>query len=515
MKSKFFSILITFFFFIVYAQSLSYAQQREKPDQKRDKTSSATFTQLKPEKLSIRSHSIILNKKSLRYKSTAGYMQMKNETKKLESRIFFVAYTLEGVRDKKYRPITFAFNGGPGSAALWLHMGALGPKRVLMSDEGFMITQPFLYIDNEYSWLEFSDLVFIDPVSTGYSRPAPGVDKKKFHGVKEDIGSVGDFIRLYVTRNKRWLSPKFLCGESYGTTRAAGLSGYLQNTYGMYLQGIVLVSAVMHFQTSDFTPGNDLPYALFLPTYTASAWYHKKLSDKYQRNLTDTLKEVESWALSDYLLALARGDKLKEAERKQIIDRLAQYTGLSKQFIDETNLRINIYDFACELKRSKKQTIGRLDSRFISGEIYAFYKEGFMADPSYSAIHGPYVAAVNDYIRNELKYENDLPYWAISRHVYPWNWGKNQGFVNVAETLRSAMIKNTYLKVMIANGLYDLATPYFATVYTVDHMNLPGDLAKNIVMKYYNSGHMMYIRKASLKKLRDDAFLFYRNSLRK
>jgi carboxypeptidase C (cathepsin A) len=495
-------------------QNFGVAQERKKPDQDKLKTTPAPYKQIKPETLSVCSHALNLNNKRLRYKSTTGYMQMKSETEKVEARIFFVAYTLDGVKDYKNRPITFAFNGGPGSAALWLHMGALGPKRVLMSDEGFMVAQPFQYIVNEYSWLEFTDLVFIDPVSTGYSRPAPGVDKKKFHGLKEDINSVGDFIRLYITRHERWLSPKFLCGESYGTTRAAGLSGYLQDTYGMYLQGIVLVSAVMHFQTTDFSPGNDLPFALFLPTYTASAWYHKKLPAKYQRNLMDTLKEVESWTLSDYILALARGDKLTDGEKKPIIDKLAQYTGLSKRFIDENNLRVNIYDFACELKRDKKQTIGRLDSRFVSGEFYAFYKEGFIADPSYSAIHGPYVAAVNDYIRNELKYKNDLPYWAISRQVYPWNWGKTQGFVNVAKILRSAMIKNTHLKVMIANGFYDLATPYFATVYTVDHMNLPGDLSDNIIMKYYNSGHMMYIRKTSLKKLRDDAYTFYRNTIR-
>lgn len=512
MRKKIFLTIITLVLFMASIQHLGYSQERKKPDQKSKKTAPATINQLKPEKLSTCSHLLILNNKKLRYKSTAGYMQMKNEDNKIESRIFFVAYTLDGVKDKKNRPLTFAFNGGPGSAALWLHMGALGPKRVLMSDEGFMVAQPFQYIVNEYSWLEFTDLVFIDPVSTGYSRPAQGVDKKKFHGLKEDIRSVGDFIRLFTTRNKRWLSPKFLCGESYGTTRAAGLSGYLQDTYGMYLQGIVLLSAVMHFQTSDFSPGNDLPYALFLPSYAASAWYHKKLQGKYQENLAETLREVESWALSDYLLALAKGDKLAGSEKRQIIDQLSQYTGLQKKFIEESNLRVNIYDFACELKRDRMQTIGRLDSRFSSGEIFAFYKEGFMGDPSYSAIHGPYVAAVNDYIRNELKYDNDLPYWAISSQVYPWNWGKDQGFINVAETLRGAMIKNTYLRVMIANGYFDLATPYFATLYTVDHMNLPGDLAKNIVMKYYKSGHMMYIRKASLKKLRDDALLFYQNT---
>lgn len=508
---------IVFLLGVLFLSNLSfmdriYASGQEKGEHKSAPVVPVIFDEGKPEELSECRHTITLNDRLITYKSTAGYMQMKNDARELQSTLFFVAYTMEGKADVKTRPITFAFNGGPGSAALWLHMGALGPKRVVMSDEGFMVAQPFRYEVNESSWLEFTDLVFIDPVSTGYSRPAPGVDKKKFHGVEEDIASVGDFIRLYVTRYGRWLSPKFLCGESYGTTRAAGLSGYLQDTYGMYLQGVILISSVLNFQTSDFTPGNDLPYILFLPTYTATAWYHKKLPEKYQRNLDETLKEVESWALNDYWLALAQGNKLAGSERKKMIERLAAYTGLSESFVDENDLRVNIYDFVCELKRGEKQTVGRLDSRFVSDDLFAFFKEGFSGDPSYSAIHGPYVAAVNDYLRNELKYRNELPYQAISDQVYPWNWGKTQGFVNVARTLRNAMIKNKYLKVMIANGYYDLATPYFATRYTVDHLNLTTELLNNIKMTYYPAGHMMYIQKSSLKKLRDDAFEFYRNS---
>jgi carboxypeptidase C (cathepsin A) len=510
MKKMVLFMITIAFLFSPDIQDRAYADGQEKSGQKSGPMVSAPFDEGKPEGLSVTRHTVILNNRPIKYKSTAGYMQMRNDARELQSTIFFVAYTREGESDMKTRPITFAFNGGPGSAALWLHMGVLGPKRVVMSEDGFMVPQPFCYEVNENSWLDFTDLVFIDPVSTGYSRPAPGVDKKKFHGVKEDIASVGDFIRLYVTRYGRWLSPKFLCGESYGTTRAAGLSGYLQDTAGMYLQGVVLISAVMHFQTSDFTPGNDLPYILFLPTYTASAWFHKKLPEKYQRNLDETLKEVESWALNDYILALAKGNRLTESERKQVIGRLSGYTGLSESFIDENDLRVNIYDFVCELKRGEKQTIGRLDSRFVSDDSFAFFKEGFMGDPSYSAIHGPYMAAINDYLRNELDYKNDLPYLALSDQVYPWNWGKNQGFVNVAKTLRSAMIKNKYLKVMIANGYYDLATPYFATRYTVDHLNLPPELLRNITMTYYPAGHMMYIQKSSRKKLHDDAFEFYR-----
>jgi carboxypeptidase C (cathepsin A) len=461
-------------------------------------------------KLSITRHSITIDKKIIHYQAAAGYMLMKDESGKHQASVFFIAYTKEKVTDVKTRSITFAFNGGPGSASLWLHMGALGPKRVKMSDEGFQLPQPFEYVDNEHSWLEFTDLVFIDPVSTGYSRPAPGVDKKQFHGVDEDVRSVGDFIRLYITKYERWLSPKFICGESYGTTRAAGLSGYLQDTYGMYLQGLVLVSSILNFHTAYFTPGNDLPYPLFLPTYTAAAWYHKKLPGKYQRDLTATLKEVEQWALSNYWLALAKGDTLTETERNRVIDKLAQYTGLSKKYIDQTNLRIEIYRFTNELMRDEKQKIGRLDNRF-KGNLLDAGGEEFENDPSYTAIYGPYTAAANDYIRQQLKYTNDLPYWPIAR-VHPWNWG--EGYVNVAETLRNAVNKNNHLKVMIANGYYDLATPYFATLYTVNHMNLAKSLKNNIVMKYYKAGHMMYIRKASRQKLRDDAYEFYTNSLK-
>lgn len=463
-------------------------------------------------KLSITRHSITIDKKILHYQAAAGYMVMKDESRKHQASVFFIAYTKERVTEVKTRPITFAFNGGPGSASLWLHMGALGPKRVKMSDEGFQLPQPFEYVDNEHTWLEFTDLVFIDPVSTGYSRPAPGVDKKQFHGLEEDVRSVGDFIRLYITKNKRWLSPKFICGESYGTTRAAGLSGYLQDTYGMYLQGLVLISSIMNFHTARFDPGNDLPYPLFLPTYTAAAWYHKKLPGKYQKDLLATLKEVEQWALSDYWSALAKGDTLTETQRNRVMDQLAQYTGLSKKYIDETNLRIEIYRFTRELLRDEKQRIGRLDNRF-KGNLVDAVGDEFEEDPSYTAIYGPYTAAVNDYIRQELKYTNDLPYWPIAS-VRPWNWGKFHGYVNVAETVRNAINKNNYLKVMIANGYYDLATPYFATLYTVNHMNLPEALRGNIVMKYYEAGHMMYIRKVCLKKLKDDVYDFFTNTMK-
>ncbi|MGE5340883.1 MAG: S10 family peptidase [Candidatus Omnitrophota bacterium] len=457
--------------------------------------------------VSVTNHTITLNKKPLNYTATAGHMIMKDEAGKPQASIFFIAYTKEPKSDLSARPITFVFNGGPGSSSVWLHMGALGPKRVKMEDEGFQLPQPYQCIDNESTWLEFTDLVFIDPVGTGYSRAAAGVEPKTFHGLNEDIQSVGDFIRLYVTRNNRWLSPKYLCGESYGTTRAAGLSGYLQTTHGMNLQGIVLLSSVLNFQYDHFAPGNDYPPILYLPTYTAAAWYHKKLPEKYLGDLKATLNEVKQWAVTDYMLALAKGDRLPPEEREMIIDKLSQYTGLSKKYIDKHNLRINIYSFVQELLGDEKQRVGRLDSRFkayAGGEA----NEIMTDDPSYSAIFAPNTSVIYHYLRNDLKYANDIPYFILS-HIPSWNWGTDNQYANVAETLRDAIEKNVHLKVMICNGYYDLATPFFATEYTVNHMGLPPFLAKNISMKYFEAGHMMYIRKPCLQQLRQDAEAFY------
>jgi carboxypeptidase C (cathepsin A) len=461
----------------------------------------------------VTDHVIKIKGKLLKYRATTGYMEMKDESDKQQALVFYIAYTKTGT-DKTNRPITFTFNGGPGSSAVWLHMGGLGPKRVKMSDDGISIPPPYRYLDNENTWLEFTDLVFIDPVSTGYSRPAPEVEKKKFHGVKEDVKSVGDFIRLYITQNERWISPKFLCGESYGTTRAAGLSGYLQETYGVFLKGIVFVSSVLHFQNSRFRPGNDLPYALFLPTYTSSAWYHKKLPPKYQKDLQATLREVEQWALGEYLQALAKGDRLPENERRHIIDKLASYTGLSREYIDNTNLRILIYRFVNELLRNEKQMVGRLDSRFKT-EVRDAANEYFEFDPSMAVIDGPFAAVINHYIRTDLGYKNDLHYEWITDNVRPWNWNTpGGGEVNVGETLRSAMSQNKYLQVLVACGYYDLATPYFAADYTFNHLGLAPSLMKNIVFKYYEAGHMMYINKPSMQKLREDVFEFYQKAIK-
>ncbi len=454
------------------------------------------------------------NKKLLSYTATTQLLKIEDESGKHKADIFFIAYSKDGVKDLSQRPITFAFNGGPGSSSVWLHLGALGPKMVIMDEKGNAFRPPYRWEDNASTWLEFTDLVFIDPVGTGFSRPAEEVDRKNFHGVEEDVKSVGDFIALYLNKYERWDSPKFLAGESYGTTRAAGLSDYLQSRHSMYLNGLILVSSILDFQTARFTEGNDLPYILFLPTYTATAWYHNKLAPELQsKELTKVLSEVETWALKDYAWALLQGSRLGEGDRKKIVERLALYTGLSSKYIEQTNLRINIHRFTKELLRDKKRTVGRLDSRFqgIDGNSVGEYTEH---DPSYSNILGTYGGAINSYLRRELEFKTIRTYEILTGKVRPWNWGSaSSGFPNTADDLRRAMSKNPYLKVFVANGYYDLATPYFATEHTVHHLGLEASLEKNISMNYYEAGHMMYIHSPSLVKLRDDVVKFMEGAL--
>jgi len=464
------------------------------------------------EKSSVTKHSITVNGEALAYTVTAGTIVLKDEDQKegekAKASIFYIAYTRDGVKDPAERPITFSFNGGPGSSSIWLHLGVLGPKRVLMGDEGHPLDPPYRLVPNDFTLLDKTDLVFIDPVSTGFSRAVPGEEADQFHEVKKDIESVGDFIRLWMTRNQRWASPKFLIGESYGTTRAAGLAGYLHQRHGMYLNGVMLVSSILNFQTAYFNPGNDLPFILFLPTYTATAWYHKKLDEDLQKDLRKTLDEVEQFAMNEYTLALMQGSKLPEEERKQIAEKLARYTGLSVDYILRTDLRINIHRFRKELRRDEGLTVGRLDSRF-TGFDRDSAGETAETDPSYSAIHGPYGSTLNDYVRRELDFEFDLPYEILAPIYLNWKYGDYENrYLNVAETLRQAFQMHPTLRVIVCNGYYDMATPYLATEYTFNHIELPPDQLEKISMTYYEAGHMMYIHRPSLEKLKSDLAAF-------
>lgn len=442
------------------------------------------------------------------YSVTTGMMPIRGEKGEKEADVFFMAYTKDDVADKATRPLMFSFNGGPGSASVWLHLGALGPKRVKMLDDGNLPAPPYQLVDNPESWLEHTDLVFIDPVGTGFSRPAKPELGKKFWGVKGDIESIGEFIRLYLTRNARWTSPLFLVGESYGTTRAAGLSDHLLD-HGIALNGILLVSSILNFQTASFNRGNDLPYILFLPTYTATAWYHKRLAPELQNSLTDTLAEAERWARTEYAAALMQGDALTPEERAEVIAKLSRYTGVEPGYLEECNLRLEIFRFCKELLRSQRRTVGRLDSR-IKGLDELASSETPDFDPSMTAIRPPYTALFNDYVRSTLKYETDDEYYILGGGIKsPWNWNIDRmGYADTSEALRSAFAKNPYMKLFVASGYYDLATPYFATEYTLAHMGLDPSLRDNIRTAEYEAGHMMYIHTASLTKLKQDVSAF-------
>lgn len=477
-------------------------------DKKTDETPKEDQSEPK-EQTSVTRHALVVNGKELSYTVTAGTVLLKEEDaekgEKPKATIFYIAYTLDGIGDLSQRPITFSFNGGPGSSSVWLHLGLLGPKRVVLEDEkGHPISPPYRLVENEFTMLDQTDLVFIDPVSTGYSRAVPGEKAEEFHGIEKDIASVGEFIRVYTSRNKRWASPKYLIGESYGTTRAAGLSGYLQQHLGMYLNGIMLISVVLNFQTLSFDTGNDLPSILFLPTYTATAWYHHKLPADLQADLEKTLAEAEAFAMTEYTLALMQGITLPEKQRKQIAAKLARYTGLSEEYVYQTGLRINIHRFCKELLRTEGRTVGRLDSRYTNydldsaGELTEF-------DPSYAVIQGAYTAALNQYVRADLNFESDLPYQILTSLYSKWNYDEYKNrYVNVAETLRQALAVNPHLKVFIANGYYDLATPYLATRYTFNHLGLDENYQKKLTMTHYPAGHMMYVHLPSLRQLRED-----------
>ena len=496
-------------------------------------------------------HTVTAGGKTIHYRVTAGYMVMRDwsEKKKPEegdddkgrepasakegdkskekdkdhkdepkqkAKVFYVAYTRTDVgNDPSKRPIMYSFNGGPGSASVWLHLGALGPRRTELTDRGEAPLPPYHLVDNEATWLDATDLVFIDPVSTGYSRSAPGEDPKQFHGFKEDLASVGDFIRLYTSRNARWASPKFIIGESYGTTRAAGLSDYLQERYGFYVNGIILVSSVLDFSSIRFGPGNDRPYPLFLPSYTAAAWYHKKLPpDLQSKPLADVLRESENFASNPYLLALVRGDQLDQNHRKELAGNLARLTGLPAETIAQWNFRIPAQRFFFDLLKDRNRSIGRYDARF-TGIRYEPGTEEYDFDPSYEAVLGPYSAMMNDYLRRELKFESDLPYEMIA-DVRPWNFANvaSNQYLDVAEDLRKAMSRNPYLKLWVCCGYYDLATPYYAAEHVLHAMQLDPTIRDNVRTTFYEAGHMIYINHASLLQFRKDADAFMQDALK-
>jgi carboxypeptidase C (cathepsin A) len=462
------------------------------------------------EKLVETEHTVTIAGQEVKYKAVAGTILLRDEEDKPTASIFYIAYTRLD-RDLATRPITFSFNGGPGSSSVWMHLGLLGPRRVQFADDGSALPPPYRLVDNEFSLLDETDLVFIDPVSTGYSRAIPPKDAKKFHGLHEDAASVGEFIRLYVTRNKRWGSPKFIIGESYGTTRAAALSGELSEHLKMNVNGIMLVSTVLNFQTLDFAAGNDLPYALYLPSYTATAWFHKKLPpDLQNRSLPDVFELAQVFAAGEYSAALQSGNSLAPEVRRKVIDQYARLTGLGTNYVDRANLRVSLGRFASELLAQENRVVGRFDSRYL-GYVRDRLANRMEHDPSYDAVVSAFASTFNNYVRTDLKYETDIAYEVLTP-VGPWNWDESNGYVDVAGTLADALTSNPFLRVHVSSGYYDLATPLYATRYTFDHFRVDPSLLKNVVQDTYTAGHMMYLNLPDLKKSKVDLAKFINDS---
>jgi carboxypeptidase C (cathepsin A) len=416
--------------------------------------------------------------------------------------VFYVAYTRAGQTNTAARPVTFCFNGGPGSASVWLHLGALGPRRVKMNEDGSLPPPPFGLVDNEYSILDGSDLVFIDPVATGFSRAAKEEKRDQFLGDSGDLASVGEFIRLWTTRHERWLSPKYLCGESYGVFRAAGLADHLRSRYGMYLNGLILVSGVLDFATVVNNAGNDVPYPLYLPAYTAAAHFHKKLPPDLQSDLPKALAESRAFARGEYTAALLQGETLSADETKKIAAELARFTGLKPQVIEDNHLRVDSGVFRKQLLHDQGLILGAYDAR-ITGrddDPAAPYPD---FDPSMSAVLGPFSAAMNSYVRGELKFEDDLPY-EILAGVQPWNYGVRNNYANAGEKLAATMNQNPYMRVLVLGGGCDLLCPMDAMRYALDHMPLAAAYRTNITCAEFDAGHMMYVNLPDLKKMRKD-----------
>ena len=488
------------------------------PDDK-EKTQSAELPAVE-EQTVAKSYKGKFGRRTVEYTATAATRVLERDDDK-KAVFFYVSYT-EDDADPADRPILFGFNGGPGSSSVWLHLGVFGPKRVEFDDEGFRASVPGRLIHNPHSLLDKTDLVMVDAIGTGLSTAAPEDKAKDYHHFSKDIEIFTDFIVDYLNRNGRWASPKYLAGESYGTTRGAAIAHKLFAEHGVELNGLILISSVLNFQTigleSDtwvFRPGNDLPFMLYLPTYAATAWYHRRLPGKHQsKSLRELLDEVEEYAIGRYWSALVQGDRLDDRERASVRNKLAEYTGLPADYVDRYDLRIHILRFCKELTRDQRRTVGRLDSRYV-GIDRIIDGDNLENDPSADEVTGAFAATLNDYLRKELEFESDAFYEILSMKTHKaWDYEDFKGhYVDTSENLRDVMSRSTAMKVFVASGYYDLATPHFATEYTFTHLGLEKELQSNVRMEYYEAGHMMYVHKASLEKLTGDLRSFVKESI--
>jgi carboxypeptidase C (cathepsin A) len=467
------------------------------------------------EESSVTEHTTKIAGQTIAYKATASTTLLKNEKGEPTALLYSTAYTRTDTKDTNQRPLAFLYNGGPGSASVWVHMGAYGPRRVASVDVNGGIAPPYKIVDNADSLLDRADLVFIDPIGTGFSHAVGKAQDKDFWGVDQDVKSLAQFIHIYVSRNNRWSSPKFLIGESYGTFRSAALGNYLQSHEGIYLNGIVLMSNVLNLGTISFNPGEDMTYIFYVPSYAATAWYQKALKDRPD-NIDALLDDARKFASTEYAAALMKGDKLSESEKSEAAKKLSRFTGLSEDYWIKANLRVNLAQFMKELQRSKGMVVGRFDSRF-AGPGYDMLGEYAEYDPQDAFTTGAFVAALNAYLREELKFGQDKTYFPGAEEAgNNWDWkhkgpGDNFGFPgspNVEGDLIQALLANPRLQVEVENGLYDLATPFYATEYTMDHLLLPEKLRGNIHLQYYGAGHMMYVRDEDRAKLKNNVASF-------
>ena len=494
-----------------FAPANSFAQEKEsKPAEKSAEPAAAA----PKEESSVTDHSIKIAGQTIPYKATVGSLLLKNEKDEPAALLFFTSYIRSDVKDLSQRPISFVYNGGPGSASLWLHMGSFGPKRVATVNADATPPAPYKLEDNPNCLLDKTDLVFVDPIGTGFSHAVGKSQDKDFWGVDQDARSLAQFVQSYISRNNRWNSPKFLIGESYGTFRNAVLANTLQNRYSLYLNGLVMISSVWDLGTISFYPGEDLPYILYLPSYAATAWYHKVITDRPD-NLNAFLDDVHKFANGEYADALLKGSTLTDAERSAVAKKLARFTGLSEDYLLKSNLRVKLWQFMQELQRSRGLTTGRLDARF-SGPTYDLIRDSAIYDPQSAAISGAFVAEFNQYVREELKYNPDREY-RIFAHFgeNSWDWKHSvgegdyfPGFPNAIPDLANAIITNTKLQVEMEDGIYDLATPFGEAEYATEHLGLPANLQKNIRHKLYEAGHMMYLRDEDLSKLKSNVAAF-------